>query len=136
MEEYTLTYMGDLRVKAKHERSGTEIITDAPVDNEGKGQSFSPTDLLATSLAACMISVLGIIAKRSNTPLEGLKAHVKKIMKSDPRKVGEVVVVLDFPPGIYTEKDKLIFERAIQYCPVMLSLNEDVIKTVKINYPE
>jgi len=134
MEEYTLKYLGDLRVNARHERSGTEIITDAPVDNEGKGESFSPTDLLATSLGACMISILGIIAKHNNINIDGLNAKVKKIMKSDPRKVEEIIVELNFPPNNYSEKEKVIFERSVNSCPVLLSLHEDVIKTVKINY--
>ena len=134
MEEYTLNYLGDLRVKARHERSGTEIITDAPVDNQGKGESFSPTDLLATSLGACMISLLGIVAQRDNINIIGLNAKVKKIMKSEPRRVGEIIVELNFPPNNYTEKEKLIFERTVNNCPVLISLNEDVIKTIKINY--
>jgi len=134
MEEYTLSYLGDLRVKARHERSGTEIITDAPVDNEGRGESFSPTDLLATSLGACMLSILGITAKHNNINIEGLAAKVKKIMTSNPRRVGEVIVELNFPPNNYSDKEKIIFERAIKYCPVILSLHEDVIKTIKINY--
>jgi len=134
MEEYTLTYLGDLRVNARHERSGTEIITDAPVDHEGKGESFSPTDLLATSLGACMISVLGIIARHDNINIEGLKAHVTKIMASNPRKVGEIIIDLKFPHNNYSEKEKLIFERAIKTCPVLFSLNENVKKTLTIYY--
>ena len=134
MEEYTLTYLGDLRVNARHERSGTEIITDTPVDHEGKGESFSPTDLLATSLGACMISVLGIMAKHNNIKIDGLNAKVKKIMKSDPRRVGEIIVELNFPTNNYSEKDKIIIERTLNSCPVLLSLNEGIIKTIKINY--
>jgi len=134
MEEYTLKYLGDLRVSARHERSGTEIITDAPVDNQGKGESFSPTDLLATSLGACMISVLGIVAKSHNIDIEGLNAKVQKIMNSEPRRVGEIIVDLNFPSDNYTEKEKAIFERTIYHCPVLLSLHEDVVKTIKINY--
>ena len=136
MEEYTLTYLGDLRVNARHERSGTEILTDAPVDHEGKGESFSPTDLLAASLGACMMSVLGIVAKHDNINIDGLNAKVKKIMTSNPRRVGEVIIDLNFPHNNYSEKEKLIFERAINTCPVILSLNEKVVKTVKINYGE
>lgn len=134
MEEYTLNYLGDLRVSARHERSGTEIITDAPVDHEGKGESFSPTDLLCTALGTCMLSVLGIYAKHNNINIEGLNASVKKIMTVEPRRVGEIIIELNFPPHNYSEKEKIIFERVVKTCPVILSLKEEVIKTIKINY--
>lgn len=134
METYTLTYLGDLRVKMRHDRSGTEIITDAPVDNQGKGESFSPTDLLSASLGACIISILGIIARRNKMVIEGLTAKVSKTMAADPRRVSIIDVELNFPPGNYTDKDKAVFQKAIDYCPVMLSLHHEVVKNIKINY--
>lgn len=134
METYTLTYLGDLRVKMRHDRSGTEIITDAPVDNEGKGESFSPTDLLSASLGGCIISVLGIIARRQGIPIEGLTAKVSKTMAAAPRRVSIIDIELNFPAGNYTDKEKTIFQNAVSTCPVILSLHDEIIKNIKINY--
>ncbi|MDD3875100.1 MAG: OsmC family protein [Bacteroidales bacterium] len=134
METYSLTYLGNLRVKSVHNRSGNEIITDAPVDNEGKGEAFSPTDLVCASFGSCMITVLGIIANRSNINIEGLTAHVSKTMESNPRRIKEITVELNFPANNYSKKEKDIFERAAHYCPVALSLHEDIIKTIKLNF--
>lgn len=134
MEKYTLTYLGNLRVKSVHERSGSEIFTDAPVDNEGNGEGFSPTDLVCASLGSCMITILGIMARRQNTNIEGLTAHVSKTMSDNPRRIKEIVVDLHFPPNNYSDRDKEIFKRAVKYCPVALSLHEEIIKTVNLNF--
>jgi len=134
METYTLNYLGDLRVSLKHNRSGNTIVTDAPVDNEGKGEAFSPTDLVCASLGSCMITILGIIAKRNNIVLEGLTANVSKTMNAEPRRIKEIVVELNFPQANYTEKQKEIFKRAVNHCPVALSLHEEVKKTIIMNF--
>ncbi|WP_367328784.1 OsmC family protein, partial [Lentimicrobium sp.] len=102
----TLIYTGDLQLEATHVRSGRTIVTDAPVDNNGKGSAFSPTDLLATALGACMITIMGMLAQRSGFSIDGTRAKVTKIMASDPRRVGEVIVELDFPKNNYSEKEK------------------------------
>lgn len=88
----TLEYLGDLQLKATHVRSGQSFVTDAPVDNNGKGSAFSPTDLLASSLGLCMITIMGIAAQNSGFSIDGTKASVTKIMASDPRRVGEIIV--------------------------------------------
>ncbi len=130
MENYTLTYLDNLRVKAIHERSQAEIITDAPVDNQGQGSAFSPTDLLCTALASCMITIIGIIAKRNAIDIKGLKAELAKYMSEEPRRVKEIVVKLHFPKKEYSQKEKIIFRRAVEYCPVALSLHPDIKKTI------
>lgn len=120
-------YRGDLRTEAIHEASRSEIITDAPVDNHGKGQAFSPTDLLATSLANCMLTVMGIKAQSEGMPsIEGTTAEVTKIMYTEPRRVGEIHVKLTFPKNNYTEKEKKIYEHTALTCPVAKSLHPDL----------
>jgi len=134
MEKYTLTYLGQLRVKSVHERSGKEIITDAPVDNEGKGEAFSPTDLVCASLGSCMITILGIMAQRHKINIEGLTAHVSKTMNTNPRRIKEITVDIHFPVHNFGDKEKDMFTRAVRYCPVILSLHEDIIKTVNLHF--
>lgn len=130
----TLEYLGDLQLKATHTRSGEFIITDAPVDNNGKGSAFSPTDLMATSLGLCMITIMGIAANNSGFSIEGTKARVTKIMASDPRRVGEVVIELDFPDHNYSEKQKQIIKQCAKICPVSQSLHPDLKQTVTFNF--
>lgn len=135
MQETTQTiYLGELRTRAKHVRSGQEIITDAPPDNKGKGEAFSPTDLLATSLGSCMITIMGIAAREHGFNIEGTEAKIWKIMESNPRRVGEVKIDLTFPPIKYSEKVKKIIERSAYTCPVYLSLHPDLKKTITFNY--
>jgi putative redox protein len=130
-----VTYLGDLRTEAIHLQSGNKIITDAPKDNHGKGEAFSPTDLLATSLACCALTTIGILAKRENMPIDiaGAKADVKKIMSSDPRKVSEIHLEVTFS-GNYTEKEKKIIEHTFHTCPVARSLHPDIKQVVTFNY--
>jgi len=135
MQETTQTiYLGELRTRAKHVRSGQEIITDAPPDNKGKGEAFSPTDLLATSLGSCMITIMGIAAREHGFDMDGTTARIWKIMESNPRRVGEVKIELTFPPKNYSEKEKKIIERSAFTCPVYLSLHPDLKKTITFNY--
>lgn len=130
----TLEYLGDLQLKATHVRSGQSFVTDAPVDNNGKGSAFSPTDLLASSLGLCMITIMGIAAQNSGFSIDGTKASVTKIMASDPRRVGEIIVELDFPPNNYTEREKQIIRQCAKICPVSQSLSADLIQTVIFNF--
>lgn len=130
----TLEYLGDLQLRSTHTRSGQEFVTDAPVDNNGKGSAFSPTDLLASSLGLCMITIMGIAARNSGFNIDGTKARVTKIMASDPRRVGEVIVELDFPAINYTEREKQIIRQCAKICPVSQSLHPDLKQTVIFNF--
>lgn len=129
-----ITYNGGLRTTSIHERSGKEIITDAPVDNKGKGEAFSPTDLLATSLGNCMLTIVGIAANEHGFNIDGTTCEITKIMAENPRRVAEIVVNFQFPANNYGDKDKKIIERSANTCPVMYSLHPDIKKTVSFNY--
>ena len=129
----TVEYKGNLRTEAIHIESGTKIITDAPKDNFGNGESFSPTDLLATSLSACMLSIMGIVAKRDNIDLIGLTTEVTKVMYSEPRRVGEIHVKLFMPHGL-DEKQRKLLEHAANTCPVAKSLHPDIIQKIEFIY--
>lgn len=126
MSTITATYLGGLRVECTHEASGTRIITDAPVDNEGKGEAFSPTDLCATAVAACAMTIMGIYGKNHNVNVDGTRIEVTKTMSSNPRRIGQVLVVFHMPDNNYTDKEKLMLERAAHTCPVHLSLHPEV----------
>jgi uncharacterized OsmC-like protein len=120
-------YVGELRSEAIHIQSGSVINTDAPKDNHGKGEAFSPTDLVATALASCMISVMGIVAlKEGITTVEGATAEVTKIMYAEPRRIGEIHIKITFPKKDFTDKEKLMYERAAHTCPVAKSLHPDL----------
>lgn len=134
MSTSKITYNGGLRTTAIHERSGNEIITDAPVDNKGKGEAFSPTDLLATSLGNCMLTIVGIAANEHGFNIDGTSCNITKIMAENPRRVAEIVVDFQFPANGYSDKDKKIIERSANTCPVMYSLHPDIKKTVTFNY--
>ncbi len=134
METIKISYLGDLRTQAKHLASGKELITDAPIDNHGKGEAFSPTDLLCSSLGSCMITLMGIACNTHHLSIKGLSAKVTKVMVSNPRRVGEIVVEVSMPKIKYTDKEKIILERAALTCPVYLSLHTDVKKTVSFVY--
>lgn len=122
-----IIYKGDLRCVATHLQSGTDIETDAPTDNQGKGERFSPTDLVATALGTCMITTMGIKARTMNISLEGTRLEVTKIMVSDPRRIGKIVVHLYFPETLQAdEKTKEILERTARTCPVERTLHPDV----------
>lgn len=128
-------YSGNLRTQCVHLKSGNTIYTDAPTDNQGKGEAFSPTDLLATSLAACMFTIMGIKARDLNLSLEGMEASVLKVMSDAPRKVAAIEIVVAFPDGVRPdEKNRTILERAARTCPVYLSLAEEVQKNITFRW--
>ncbi len=127
-------YIGDLRTENIHIQSNSIIITDAPTDNLGKGEAFSPTDLLATALSTCILTTIAISARNYDFTIEGTTANVTKIMATDPRRVGEIIVEINFCPNNYSEKDKVVIERAASKCPVAASLSPDVKKTLIFNY--
>lgn len=126
MVEIKLAYEGDLHCSAVHGPSGTTLATDAPVDNNGRGESFSPTDLVATALGACMATVMGIVAKRKEIAIEGLKVDVRKFMSEDlPRRISKLEVDLAMPlPADHPERK--VFEAAARGCPVHHSLHPDI----------
>lgn len=127
-----VTYLGELRTEAMHLQSDTTIYTDAPKDNHGKGEMFSPTDLLATALASCMISIMGIVAMRDGiTPVDGATAVVTKIMYAEPRRIGEIHIKITFPINNYSDKEKKIYEHAACACPVAKSLHPDLKQVVQ-----
>ena len=126
----TITYTGSLHTTAVHTLSDTTIATDAPRDNNGLGEAFSPTDLVATALGSCMLTLMGIKAKQMNIAIDGTTVEINKIMNTDPRRIGEIQVTLHFPTNGYTDKDKKILENSAMTCPVFLSLHPDVKKTV------
>jgi uncharacterized OsmC-like protein len=128
-------YLGDLRMEATHVQSGTVLMTDAPPDNKGKGETFSPTDLLATSLGCCMLTIAGIAAHEHHFNIDGTTVEITKIMAQGPRRVGEVKLEFTFPATDYSEKEKKIIETALRTCPVALSLNKELKQTIVINYP-
>ncbi len=124
----SVVYEGELRTTCTHLRSGSHFETDAPVDNNGKGERFSPTDLLATSLATCMITVMGIKARSMGFDLNGVKTEVEKIMKSEPRRVGGINVTFHFPEALQNvdEKTKQILKNTGNNCPVAKSIHPDI----------
>jgi uncharacterized OsmC-like protein len=128
------TYLGDLSTENIHVQSGAKIITDAPCDNRGKGQSFSPTDLLATSLGNCIMTIMGINAMDHGIDIVGTQLEITKIMASDPRRVAEVVVEFFFPKKNYTDEEKQLIESVAGKSPVPLSLHSDLVQTIKFNW--
>lgn len=128
-----VTYLGDLRTKSIHVQSGSEIISDAPLDNNGKGEAFSPTDTVANALASCMFTIMGIKARDLNVDLADSTAEVTKIMNAEPRRIGAIEVVFELISNA-DEKSKTILERAAMTCPVFLSLHPDIEKRVTFNW--
>ncbi len=136
MVPQSFVYLGELRCKARHGPSDVELVTDAPTDNQGRGESFSPTDLVVTALATCKVTTMGIVAWRDNVRLDGTKVYAEKHMSTDaPRRIVRIVVTIDFPHGIprrYREK----LEITARTCPVAKSLHPDVIVDVTFSYPD
>lgn len=127
-------YLGGLRVECEHVQSGSRIITDAPIDNCGKGEAFSPTDLCATAWGACILTTMGIYAEQHGMDLTGAGMEIVKRMGTDPRRIVEIDIVVNMPACNFSEKEKKILERVAHTCPVHFSLNEQMIKTVKFNW--
>lgn len=130
----TVEYLGDLRTQAKHLKSGNLMITDAPVDNMGKGEAFSPTDLVSAALSSCMMTIMGQVADREGINLKGLSSEVVKIMSSNPRKIAEIHITFTLASLQATEVQKQKLRNAARTCPVALSLAESVKQTVSFNF--
>ncbi|WP_421920988.1 OsmC family protein [Marinifilum sp.] len=127
-------YLGDLRTECVHLQSGNKIFTDAPTDNQGKGEAFSPTDLLATSLGSCIMTIMGIVARDNDIDIVGTELDITKIMASDPRRVSEVIVEFNFPDKEYTDEEKKIIESVAGTSPVPLSVHYNLKQSIKMNW--
>ena len=123
-------YLGELRCESLHLGSKNSILTDAPLDNKGKGEAFSPTDLLATSLATCMMTVMGIAANNAGLKIDGVECAVEKIMAANPRRVAEIKIEFTFLENNFDENQKQLLRDAAYSCPVAMSLSSDLKKTV------
>ena len=134
MEIAEIKYLGNLRTESLHLKSGEKIITDAPIDNQGRGEAFSPTDLLADSLATCALTIMGIAAKTHGIEMTGTQVKVSKFMLADPRRVGKIILDFEMPKNNYSEKEKSILEIAAKTCPVSKSLNENLIQEFNFSY--
>ena len=126
-------YSSELRTESTHLQSGETYITDAPIDNEGKGEAFSPTDIIATGLANCMLTIMGIVAKRKSLDIEGTKAEVTKIMGTEPRRISEIKIDFFFPKS-YDKNSKQLLQTVAINCPVAKSLANDLTQTINFHY--
>src|SRR5690606_6400791 len=133
MSTAKVTYLGNLRTENEHLKSGDKSITEAPTDNNGKGEAFSPTDTVATGLANCMITMMGIKARDMKVNMDGTTAMVTKTMAADPRRISKIEVVLNFPAGI-DGKSKKILENTARTCPVHYSLHPDIERVITFNW--
>lgn len=129
-----ITYLGGLRTNAIHVRSSQRIITDAPIDNQGKGEAFSPTDLVSSMLCSCMMTIMGQVAERENISLEGVTAEVTKVMSASPRKISEVIINFDMSQLKLSDRQQKMLENAARTCPVALSLAQDIKQNISFNY--
>ena len=132
METAKTKYLGDLRTEIVHLRSGSVITTDAPVDNKGRGENFSPTDLVASALGSCIFTIMGIAAREHSFSIDGSACRITKIMTENPRKIGEIRIEFDFTGNDYNDKQKKILEYCVKTCPVALSLNESIFQNVTL----
>jgi uncharacterized OsmC-like protein len=134
MTTSTSKYSGELRTHSVHTQSGETYITDAPTDNEGKGEAFSPTDIVATSLANCMMTIMGIVSKRKGLIIEGTEAKIDKFMGTDPRRIAEIKIDFYFPVN-FSEDERKLLEKSALNCPVAKSLSSDLKQNIEFHYP-
>lgn len=128
-----VVYLGDLRTESVHVQSGSIIVSDAPIDNNGKGEAFSPTDTVANALASCMFTIMGIKAREMGVDMQGSTAEVTKHMQSSPRMISKIEVVFNMKADV-DDKTRTILERAAMTCPVYLSLHPDIEKSITFNW--
>lgn len=134
MSTARVEYLGNLRTKCTHIQSGTEIVTDAPVDNNGRGEAFSPTDLVATSYASCMITIIGIYCDQQALNFTHARAEVTKVMTTAPRRIGEIVIELDLSGNEWNEEEQEKVMRAAKACPVAKSVHEEITIVFDIKF--
>ena len=130
----TVQYLGELRTEATHLHSGTKIITDAPLDNQGKAEAFSPTDLCATSLATCLMTIMGISARNHGLDMTGAKAEINKVMAANPRRIARVEIQITMPANNFTDVQKKMLETAARTCPVAFSLAEGIEQAIDFEW--
>ncbi len=135
MPTVSLTYEGSLRTRLVHEKSGSPLQTDAPVDNHGKGEAFSPTDLVAAALISCMVTVMGILAESKGFDMGKVTGSVNKIMGENPRRITELDLVLNFSNPNLSQKERQMLENTAMNCPVAKSIHPEIIVQVRFNYP-
>lgn len=131
----TAEYLGELRVNNTHLQSGNSYITDAPSDNHGKGEAFSPSDTVATALGNCILTTMAIKAENKAIILKGTTAAITKTMAAHPRRISKVEIIIHFPEN-YADKTKSILEHSARHCPVLQSLHPEMEKDIQFNYPE
>ena len=134
MNSMTGEYLGELRTRDKHLKSGNTLITDAPVDNMGKGEAFSPTDLVCAALSSCMMTIMGQVADRENIDLKGMTTEITKVMVNSPRKIAEIHVSFTHPNLKADEKQQQKLKNAARTCPVALSLADSIKQEVTFNW--
>ncbi len=134
MGKFRSIYKGNLRIESTHLQSGTKIETDAPTDNNGKGERFSPTDLVATALGNCMLTIMGIKANQMGISLDSTEIEVEKIMAASPRRIAEIKVDFFLPKGDFSDKDKKVLEAAARTCPVSQSLHPETKQTITFHW--
>ena len=134
MSTITTVYSGQLRTTATHNASGNTLITDAPLDNNGRGEAFSPTDLVCAALGSCMTTIMGMVADRHQLNIDGTHIVITKIMATNPRRIAEIILHFTMPANDFSEKDRALLENAARTCPVALSLHPDVKQTVTFQY--
>ena len=135
MHQIIIEYEGALRTRAMHLQSGNEIITDAPVDNHGKGEAFSPTDLVVAALGSCILTIMGIAGERRGLDLNGTRTEAEKIMGINPRRISEIHFNIYFKTN-FSDTEKKILEKAAHSCPVHQSLHPDMNKIITFHYPK
>lgn len=128
------SYLGNLRTNSEHVQSGTTLMTDAPVDNNGKGEKFSPTDLVSSALGSCMVTIMGIVANRENVDLDGLTWEVAKIMSASPRKIQEIIIDFHWENPVSNPMMIQKLKNAARTCPVALSLDPGIKQTINFNF--
>ena len=127
-----IKYTGNLRTEATHLKSGNSIITDAPTDNNGNGEAFSPTDLVATALGSCILTIMGIKAKDAEIDMDGAEVEITKVMASNPRRISKIIATIQMPQKDYSTRDKKILEKAAHHCPVFNSLSPDLEEEINL----
>lgn len=134
MTKISVTYLGNLRTKSKHLQSGNEIITDAPLDNNGKGEAFSPTDLLASSYVNCMLTIIGVYCNQRDIAFEDCTAEVEKQMIDNPRRIGQLNITIHFKNVDWDQKLKVKIENAAKNCPVAKSISPEIQLNIQFKY--
>lgn len=134
MPTATGQYLGQLRTRAAHSASGESFITDAPIDNQGRGEAFSPTDTVCAALSACMMTLMGIYANREGIDLSGLRTEVQKHMESNPRRIGKIEINFFWPNPVASAHQIEMLKKAALTCPVAKSLHPDIIQDVQFDF--